>query len=156
MRRVSKYLAIALIAGLFGVAVTVAGERAEPKEGIAQWEYPGAKRLSAWRGGPLQTALYVTSDDLAKVLKHYGEKLGHDLPVDVAATGGNLKAETDRQTASFNDSFQPFDEKAKKYPPRPVAMHVAVQNTKAYTVTLVISRVDGEKHTHIALTYVSR
>jgi hypothetical protein len=141
------------------LALAVAG-RADEKptdaeKAAAAWEYPGAKKLSGQVGGPLVTGVYVTGDDLAKVLKWYGEKLGTDL-APREPTAGGVEGGADKQTASFQDSVRPFDDKAKTYPPRDVAVHVGVQNTKGYAVTVVVSRARGEDHTHVVITYVAK
>jgi hypothetical protein len=155
MLSVAKYVLAIIVVGAVGVTVTAGYDKAEGKKGIAPWEYPGAKKLGGATGGPLETALYVTGDDLDKVLKHFADKLGRDLK-DVTATAGGVEGTPEKQTASFNDSFRPYDDKTMKYPPRAVTMHVAVQNTKTYTLTLIISRVKDEDHTHIAVTYVEK
>jgi hypothetical protein len=153
MGNFSKYASAAVVVSLVCVAFTAEG-KAERKKGIAEWEYPGAKKLSGHSGG-VQTALYVTGDGLDKVLKHFGDKLGRHLK-DTTPTGGGAEGKAGKATASFNDSFGPYDGKSKRYPPRAVRLHIACQHTKAYTVTLVISRVKGEGHTHVAVTYVGK
>src|SRR5437879_173078 len=147
MRVMGILAPMAALVIVIGVGSAQEKKTAGPKEGFAQWEYPGARQMRKTVTGELQTALYTTGDDLAKVLKHYSEKLGRDMSADNFPTGGNGKAGSDQQTQSSTDSFQPPDENAKKYPPRAVTMHIGVQNTKAYTVTVVISRVNGEAHT---------
>jgi hypothetical protein len=155
MRSIANYFLAILVVGAVGVAITAGADKAEGKKGLAQWEYPGAKLLCSMTSWPLQSALYVTGDDLDKVLKHFGDQLGRKLN-DVSATAGGAEGTPEKQTGSFNDSFQPFDNKEKKYPPRAVTMHIAAQNTKTYTLTLVISRIKDEDQTHIAVTYVEK
>jgi hypothetical protein len=127
----------------------------DAEKAAAGWEYPGAKKLSLQVGGPLVTGVYVTTDDLAKVLKFYGEKLGTDL-APKEPTAGGVEGSADKQTASVQDSVRPFDDKAKTYPLRDVAIHVGTQNAKGYAVTLVVSRAKGEDHTHVVITYVAK
>jgi hypothetical protein len=156
MRRLRTYVVGPVLVILTGIAIAVGSEQGDPKTGVEKWAYPEAKRLSGQSGGGLEQALYVTGDDLEKVLKFYGKKLGQKLSGNNSAPAGGIVGGPDQQTGSFDDSAQPYDAKAKEYPRRAVAMHIATQNTKEYTVNIVITRVPAESHTHIALTFVKR
>lgn len=54
-------------------------------------------------------------------------------------------------TTAKDDSFTVED---KKEVARPVVVRVATQDTKDYTVTIVVTRAKGEKQTHIFATFV--
>ena len=118
------------------------------------WEYPGAKNSMSSEVGPLYNSVRTTTDDLASVVAHYEKKLGTKIAVDKAEAGA-AEGGSGKQTAVFQDSLQPARD-AKKAEARDVTVLLASQNTKAYCLTLVISRAKREKHTHIALTYVSK
>ncbi len=141
------------------IAMVVASASAdEPPTATAKaasaWEYPGGKNSMSSEVGPLYNSVRTTTDDLASVVAHYDKKLGTRIAVDKpeagAAEGGSGK-----QTAVYQDSLQPSGD-AKKPQARDVTVLLASQNTRAYCLTLVISRAKGENHTHIALTYVSK
>jgi hypothetical protein len=149
---------VSVVVIVTGNAMSIGRAQGDPKTGIEEWAYPEAKRVNTTTGSGLEQALYVTGDDVEKVLKFYGKKFGQRLSGDEPAKGdsGVVGGSTDQQTGTFTDSFQPYDDKAKKAPRRAVAMHIVTQNTKAYTVNIVITRVTGEDHTHIAMTFVKR
>ncbi len=152
MRRLAICVVVPVVV-VAGITILLGSEQGQ-KTDIEKWAYPDANRLSAAGGAGLEQSLYVTSDDLEKVLKFYGKKIGQKLSGNDSAPAGGVVAGSDKQMGSFDDSAQPYDDKAKNYPRRAVAMHIATQDTKEYTVTVVISRVPGENHTHIAMTYV--
>jgi hypothetical protein len=121
---------------------------------VSAWEYPGSKNSMSSQVGPLYNSVRTTTDDLASVVAHYEKKLGTKIAVDKPEVGAG-EGGSGKQTAVFQDSLQPGGD-AKKPDARDVTVLLASQNTRAYCLTLVISRAKGERHTHIALTYVSK
>lgn len=118
---------------------------------LADWKYPGSKMLGGASmsdgGNPLVAdvkcqAILTTSDPLDKVVKFYSERI--QTP---PATGGpNPKADTKRADAKAVSNQD--DSKG-----RPVALRVIVVSTADTTTTLVISRAESEKETHIAWSH---
>jgi hypothetical protein len=118
---------------------------------LAKWQYPGSTMLDGASmsdgGNPtLQSvkckALLTTADPIDKVIAYYSEKL--ETPAkkddDVAIKGSDAKSVTIQ-----NDSQD-----------RPVTVRVIVVNKTDTSTTLVISRANGEKETHIAWLHYIR
>src|SRR3954452_15658548 len=139
------------------IAITGPASADEPPtataDAAAAWEYPGAKTSMSSEVGPLYSSVRITTDDLATVVAHYEKKLGTRTalarPAAGAAEGGSGE-----QTAVSQDSLLPSVD-GKQPQARDVTLLLASQHTKDSCLMLVISRAKGEKHTHIALTYIS-
>ncbi len=157
MRRFKTILALAA-AALSG-SLMLSPTRANPEEGVtlmqtlSEWAYPGTlepgSRLSGGAsmsdgGNPkIQSvkfrAILTTPDPIAKVIRFYSDKL------EPAPKPGDV-AEPDAKSVSSQD-----DSKG-----RPVAVRVFVVNRDDTSTTLVISRAEGEKETHIAWSHYLR
>jgi hypothetical protein len=131
------------------------GEKEDAEAQAKGWEYPKAKVMASSGAEGLYTVVATTADDLDTVLEHYGKKFGKKVSVHTSSAGG-VESRDGKTTSTHHDSFQPYDDKKKDYPPRAVTVGVSSQNTKSYFVTVVVSRVKGEGHTHIVLTYVKK
>ena len=112
----------------------------EPKYEAEKYRYPNAEKEGG--GGilapNLESQIMITKDDFKKVVKHYEKVLGDKL-----ATGAPVAM---MGTSKFivNDSKD-----------RPAKVLVYVDQAENYSLTLVISRANEEKMTHIALVYRS-
>jgi hypothetical protein len=120
------------------------GDDKEPKYEAEKFRYPNAEKEGG--GGilapDLESQVMITKDDFKKVVKHYEKVVGDNLSADgrVSLIG----------TTKFivNDSKDDGKD-------RPVKLLVYVHQAENYSLTLVISRANEEKMTHIALIYRS-
>ena len=121
---------------------------------LSEWKYPGSIMLGGATmsdgGNPLVLdvlcqAILTTPDAFEKVAKFYSEKVGTP-----AAPGGQIAGteakEVDVKAVSTQDDSDG----------RPVALRVIVVNKDNTTTTLVISRANSEKETHIAWSHYRR
>ena len=116
------------------------GDDEKPKFEAEKYRYPNAEKEGG--GGilapNLESQIMITKDDFKKVVKHYEKVLGDNLsagsPVTLSGTSKFI----------VNDSKD-----------RPVEVLVYVHQAENYSLTLVISRANEEKMTHIALIYRS-
>jgi len=152
-RSILSLSALATAVAYPGVGRTPA--RAAPPEGISLmqtlsgWRYPGASMPVGARmgdgGNPLMPsvvcqAVLTTPDSIDKVIGFYENKTGVDRPTGGAR--GESKAPEAVVVSSQDDSRG-----------RPVAIRILVVNGPGTSTTLVISRADGEKETHIAWSH---
>jgi hypothetical protein len=134
--------------------------RSAPADGISllqtlsEWQYPGSKWVdgaSMSDGGtpPLQAVkcktILVTPDPIEKVIAFYEKKLG---TVDAA---GPEPAKARTEKSEPNSVSVQDDSKG-----RPLTLRVFVVNRGDTSTTLVISRAEGEKETHIAWSHLIR
>lgn len=116
---------------------------------LAEWTYPGSDfgggSMSDGGNRRLQSvkcqAILTTGDSVEKVTKYYSEKFvsgPQDAQTDVK--GGDAKS------VSTQDDSQG----------RPVQLRVIVVNRAETSTTLVISRAESEKKTHIAWSHYLR
>lgn len=121
---------------------------------LAEWKYPDTKMpqgASMSDGGipNVQSikcqAVLTTPDAFEKVIKFYSEKLGTDAVGDPRVRGGGLKLADAKSLSSQDDSQG-----------RPVSIRVFVVNRLDTSTTLVISRADSEKETHITWSHFMR
>jgi|SRR5882672_12563583 hypothetical protein len=123
---------------LLGLSFPSWGDDEKPKYEAEKYRYPNAEKEGG--GGilapNLESQIMITKDDFKKVVKHYEGVLGDKLSgVGQAAMIGTSKFIVD-------DSKD-----------RPVKVLVYVHQAESYSLTLVISRANEEKMTHIALIY---
>jgi hypothetical protein len=156
MRRFKTILAVA--AAALSASLMLSPTRANPDEGVtfmktlSEWAYPGTldpgSRLTDGSmsdgGNPkIQSikfrAILTTSDPISKVIRFYSRNLEpSSKTVDVA--------DLDAKSISSQDDSEG----------RPVAIRVFVVNRDDTSTTLVISRAEGEKETHIAWSHYLR
>lgn len=116
---------------------------------LAEWKYPGSEfheaAMSDGGNRRLQSvncrAILTTTDPVEKAAKYYVEKFPSG-PADAADKRDTVVA----QSVSTQDDSRG----------RPLELRVIVVNRAATSTTLVISRADGEKQTHIAWTHHMR
>jgi hypothetical protein len=116
---------------------------------LAEWQYPGSRlaggaTMSDGGNPTLQSvkcrAVLTTPDTIEDVITFYSEKFSPDAKAN--AKDGKAPA---RSVADQDDSLG-----------RSVTVRVFVANTADTATTLVISRADGEKQTHIAWLHYLR
>jgi hypothetical protein len=124
-----------------GEADPQTGASQQGNVGIGVWEYPGAEVTDRSIAGPMSAAMMRCADDVDQVVEFYTSQTGI-----VAARqfeGGQTAYRTaDGQRLAAQDQSDD----------RPVEMCVLVQHTPVYSATVVISRAEGEKETHVAVT----
>jgi hypothetical protein len=116
---------------------------------LAEWKYPGCSfggaEMSDGGNRTIQSvkcqALLTTGDSFDKVTNYYEQKF-----VSGPADGGPAVKGAKAQSVSVQD------DSAK----RPVQLRVIVVNRAKTSTTLVISRAEGEKKTHIAWSQFMR
>lgn len=148
--RITVASTTAVLAALF----LVAPARAEPEpermtlmQTLSGWMYPDSKMphgASMSDGGnrKIQSvklkAILTTPDPIEKVIEFYTKKL--DAPADPKAKDADAKSVITQDVSKG----------------RPLTLRVIVVNKEDTTTTLVISRAEGEKETHIAWTHYRR
>jgi hypothetical protein len=90
-------------------------------------------------------AILTTPDPIEKVIRYYSEMAG-TIPTPVGPDAKAKVKETDARAVSTQDDSEG----------RPVTLRVIVVCKADTTTTLVISRADGEKETHIAWSHYRR
>jgi hypothetical protein len=123
-------------------------------ETLSQWKYPGSNILGGATmsdgGNPLVqsvrcTAVLTSPDPVEKVIAFYSEKVRvGELPGPQVAKADAKKDEA--RAVSVQDDSRG----------RPVTLRVIVVNRVDTATTLVISRAEGEKETHIAWSHYLR
>ena len=116
---------------------------------LSEWKYPGSDMpggATISDGGipGVQSvkcaAVLTTPDPIEKVIGYYAEKFG---------TGGSPERQAEKgeaKSVSVQDDSQG----------RPVTLRVLVVNEADTSTTLVMSRAEGEKETHIAWSHYRR
>jgi hypothetical protein len=118
---------------------------------LAIWKYPGSTMLGGASmsdgGNPLVQsvkckAILTTPDAIDKVIAYYSERL--EAPAE-PGTRPDVARSDAKSVSTQNDSQD-----------RPVTLRVFVVNKADTSTTLVISRAEGEKDTHIAWLHYIR
>jgi hypothetical protein len=161
MRRLRTILALGAPATAAVLAALLfSPARATPPRGVSlletlsEWKYPGSNMLGGASmsdgGNPLVQsvkcrAILTTPDPIEKVIAFYSDRVG----TPPAAGRQDARAEVkdaDAKAVSTQDDSQG----------RPVTLRVIVVNKPDTSTTLVISRADGEKETHITWMHYLR
>lgn len=114
---------------------------------LSEWQYPGSKFHGAETSDAAvkdvssikSKAVLTTPDSAEKVLAFYREKLGVDL-------AGKNRGEKDGERITTKRSVSIQDNSDG----RPLKLYIIAINETGSSTTLVVSRSDGEKTTHIA------
>jgi hypothetical protein len=114
------------------------------EKAAADWIYPGAKIIHSGQGGAVSSVVQETADDVAKVLKHYGDKLGIDLREETAIRTGAKPG-----TGGGSVEYAHIGRKAAGG-----TATVSTFKTKTTVATVVISRPQDGKVTTITITHV--
>jgi hypothetical protein len=121
---------------------------------LSEWQYPGSKWIDGASmsdgGTPPQQAvkcrtILVTPDPIEKVIAFYEKKLG------TGDAAGPEPAKAKAEKSEPNSVSVQDDSKG-----RPLTLRVFVVNRGDTSTTLVISRAEGEKETHIAWSHLIR
>ena len=121
---------------------------------LAEWNYPGAKMprgatMSDGGNPTLQSvklqAVLTTADPFEKVIAFYEKKLEDSAAPEAQANSGSEPGAYARSVTQQDDSQG-----------RGVAVRIFVVNKAATSTTLVISRAEEEKETHIAWLHYER
>ncbi len=129
-----------------------------------EWKYPNSQVFSNLSGGggstekiqvgPTSVVVMLTPDDYEKVLEFYAAKFGAKILTSYSGSGpigfvgndqivgGHVVSDVTRSP----DDGGPGRE-------RPVKIKMLARRTSEYDLTLVISKSEGEKMTHIMLAY---
>lgn len=149
-----------LVAFAMVASLSLRAVQAAPPDGIsllqslAEWQYPDSKMLGGASmsdgGNPhVQSAkcaaVLTTPDPVEKVVAYYAEKFAVVEPAAPRPAKEDVK-QADAKSVTVQD-----DSKG-----RPVAVCVFVVNKADTSTTLVISRAEGEKETHIAWSHYIR
>jgi hypothetical protein len=139
----------------------------EDVERVGQdWKYPGCSAHDSSQGGggkigsaivsPHYCLVMTTPDDYEAVLKFYADKTG--IPSLVAGTGGGSRGSFDSKTGSLETWFVLNDSLSPEGPnrSRTVKAKMFGKSTPTYDLTILVSRANDEKHTHIVLAYYPR
>jgi hypothetical protein len=151
---VTATAAVLVVALLLGPAQATPPRGVSLMETLSEWKYPGSNMLGGARmsdgGNPLVQsvkcrAILTTPDPIEKVIEFYSEKVG--TPPAAGRQGAKPEVkDADAKAVSTQDDSQG----------RPVMLRVIVVNTADTATTLVLSRADGEKETHIAWLHYLR
>ena len=121
---------------------------------LAEWKYPGSNMLGGATmsdgGNPLIQsvkcrAILTTADSFEKVMAFYSERFGKPQAPGPRDAKDEVKRADAKSVSTQDDSEG-----------RPVKVRVIVVNKAETLTTLVISRADGEKETHIAWSHFLR
>jgi hypothetical protein len=131
-----------------------------------EWKYPECSEHESSTGGGTQTSsggvpphfclVMATPDDYERVLRYYGDKAG--IPGLEQGSGAGTKVNTGGPQVHVEEWFVLND----SHPPnratqsRPVKMKMFGRRTLTYDLTMLISRANDEKHTHIVLAFYPR
>jgi hypothetical protein len=140
---------------LLGAAPPAGGEpwHKGPKDAARESVYPKAEQFGKDRELPgVYHAKYTTPDGVAAVVAWYkAKRLGFTGDEGVASQTGGYE---NTRVSVLADSVQPAKEAGGRGPGRTVELVALVQRVRGWTVSLVVSRAEGEDRTHIALTYL--
>ena len=127
--------------------VLQAGEKSPAEKAAADWLYPGAKfvssGISSGKGGAVSCVVQETADDVPKILKHYGDKLGTELKTKGMQTGG-----------ASDSGVLEFAHVVLKQGAAGGTTTVSTFKTKTAVLTLVLSRSQDGKVSTVTVTHV--
>jgi hypothetical protein len=147
---------LALAAGLAAPQALAQKGRRVPTPGFRALCYPSRVEAGSGQGGSGHGhARFVTADDLGQVTAFYEQATGERLTPEEPAAGE--ASEVGAGSRFFcDDSAEPPVPGSRERPRRLVVVRFLAKHTAAYDLTLVISRAEGERFTHVVLDYVKR
>jgi hypothetical protein len=140
--------AVLVAALILNAAQAAPPERVSLMQTLSEWKYPGSTMPAGASmsdgGNPLAQsikcqAILTTPDPIEKVIEFYSEKVGTP-PAHVRQDAKVRVKADDAKAVSTQDDSQG----------RPVTLRLIVVHKADTTTTLVISRANSEKETHIA------
>lgn len=132
-----------------------------------KWHYPGARSKGSIKGSSLRVmgqlvkaagryAVFVTTDDFDTVARWYAEQAGFERAGDVAKSRTGVSSfgrfPEGQEGFLLDDSSDPTGPNAA----RSVLTKCLMRRSRSYDLTVVLTRGDGEEHTHILLLYDPR
>lgn len=122
----------------------LAGEKSPPEKAAADWLYPAQKVVSSGQGGAVSGVLQETPDDVPKILKYYGDKLGIELKEAATQSG-----------VAFNGGVTlEYAHVGLKSGAAGGTATVSTFKTKTAVSTLVVSRSPDGKVSTVTITHV--
>lgn len=122
----------------------LAGENSPAEKAASDWLYPNAKVVSSGQGGAVSGVLQETPDDVPKILKYYGDKLGIE-----------LKEATMQSGVAFNGGVTlEYAHVGLKSGTAGGTATVSTFKTKTAVSTIVVSRSPNGKLSTVAITHV--
>jgi hypothetical protein len=132
-----------------------------------EWKYAGSSEHDSLTGGGTQTSsgavpphfclVMTTEDDYEKVLRYYADKTGV-ASLEAGGSGGGTRFNFGPNGAYAEEWFVLNDSRSPNSAnqDRPVKMKMFGRRTLTYDLTMLISRANDEKHTHIVLAFYPR
>ena len=171
MRRVNLYVVGGLLLGLgvgFLAGVLFVRHQYSVQAGAldAEWEtwhYPGAVSNGSNSAGargllnlsvaPARSTLLATPDSFEDVMRFYAGKAGLNW-----ATAGTSGAQSARTGLLDGESLVYMTDSTRlgDGQPRPVRLQTLGRRTVTYDVAVIVSRAEGEGHTHVVLLWFPR
>jgi hypothetical protein len=166
-RSISSAVCVLTIAFPFCYGLAFAAD-APPKTELAKeaadWHYPDAQVVGTGEtNGKMHQAILMTKDDLEKVLGFYEKMSGQKLilkkeetKTGIYLTGVDAKDGESVATMLADDSGRPPDPRKQGAPPRGVIIRLLTQDANKHFVSVMVSHADGEKETHVVVTYLKK
>ncbi|MFL5341420.1 MAG: hypothetical protein ACJ8F7_14845 [Gemmataceae bacterium] len=146
----------------YGFAAACDVAAAEKPANWDDWKYPNISRqftTSTHGGGhlagrafrPQSCMVAATSDDFGKVVQHYAAKCGpEESRMNFGGVGLQLSGSM-TNCRHLDDSARPSA--GGENPPRPVSLKAFALQTGEFALTVIVSRAEGEKETHVILVH---
>jgi RNA polymerase sigma factor (sigma-70 family) len=123
-------------------------------KGVSEYDYPGAKDKSE---NIVDTRLHLSrmlsTEDIDTVRKWYEKTLGIEHDPDLGHHGTQSHANGGVVSQVANDSTDQLNGKTID---RPVKVYLLTQDSRYHSLQIVLTRAEGEKQTHIVVTYVMK
>jgi RNA polymerase sigma factor (sigma-70 family) len=124
------------------------------EKGYSEYDYPGAKdNFHDVTDTRLNLSRMLSADDIESVRKWYEKKLGIEHDDDLGHGGTRAHAGGGVVSEVASDST---DQKNGVTSARPVKVYILTQDSAYHWLQIVLTRAEGEKQTHIAVTYVPK
>jgi len=167
---VQRRIQIATAEAVEGVARDLIGLDAplEPAPAWEEWAYPGADYRKGGNTGETRIrgqvvvpsdfhGVWTTPDSFEDVIQHYAKLLKLEDPASLAARhsgwGGGTYGKFGSESGPTSNTHMYDNGLDNGRETRPVRVECLTRRTRAYTVTVFISRADNEPLTHIIVLY---
>jgi hypothetical protein len=147
MRQIIMLAVVGLLTALTPGLLAGEQEKTSAEKAAADWLYPGAKVVSSGRGGAVSCVVQETADDVPKILKHYGDKLG------IGLLGPEAAAQSGSESKGGVTSVEYALVRLKPGAAGGAAT-VLTFKTKTAVTTLVVCRLPDGKVTTVTITHV--
>jgi hypothetical protein len=123
-------------------------------KGVNEYDFPDAKNKdSTTMASRVHQSHMLSDDDIESVRKWYETKFGIEHDKELGHHGTQSRANGDVVSQVGNDST---DQQNGVTSPRPVKVYLLTQDTHFHWVQIVLTRAEGEKQTHIVVTFVPK